>query len=166
MAKTGDDLMTSGLCAAMRFDHERLTISTRHFLECVLFGRSDIVEQAFRRVCNDILLHIEAEQKFILPAFEKEYPEAAQAIHDDHALIRALLVTIYDQISRRAIAPDVVRKLIEAVRQNGDRECQELYPWAETGVSPIDSKAAIELVRLSRGDEIGPAFPPPAPGQR
>lgn len=147
MATTGGDPSTSGLCAAMRFDHERLEIGARHLLECVLFGRADVVERAFSRFCVEMLAHMEAEQKYLLPVFERERPEAAKAIHDDHALIRALLATIAQQIARRAATPDVIRKLVEALGGNGKREVGELYPWAESGVKAEDSRAAIELIR-------------------
>lgn len=152
MVTTGGELTTSGLCAAMRFDHERLEIGARHLLECVLFGRADVVERAFSRFCGEMLAHMEAERRFLLPAFEREKPQEAKLIHDDHALIRALLVTIAEQIARRATSPDTIRKLIEAVKTNGQRETGDLYPWAEHGVEPDDSKAAIELIRQAETD--------------
>lgn len=152
MVTTGGELTTSGLCAAMRFDHERLEIGARHLLECVLFGRADVVERAFSRFCGEMLAHVEAERRYLLPAFEKEKPAEAKLIHDDHALIRALLATIAEQIARRSTSPDTIRRLIEALKANGAREIAELYPWAETGVEPADSKAALELIRQAEAD--------------
>lgn len=152
MVTTGGELTTSGLCAAMRFDHERLEIGARHLLECVLFGRADVVERAFSRFCREMLAHLEAEQQYMLPAFEREKPEAAKLVRDDHAAIRSLLATIAEQIARRTLAPDTVRKLIEALRVNGAREIADLYPWAETGVPESDSKAALEHIRQAETD--------------
>lgn len=147
MTTTGDDLTISGLCAAMRFDHERLEIGARHLLECVLFGRADVVEAAFSRFCAEMLAHIEAEQNYMLPEFAKEHAEEAKLIIEEHALVRALLATITEQIARRAAHPDTIRKLIEAVRANGTREQKSLYPWAEHGVCLADSRAALEHIQ-------------------
>lgn len=152
MATTGGDMTTSGLCAAMRFDHERLEIGARHLLECVLFGRTDVVERAFISFRGELLAHLEAERRYILPAFEAERPDSAKLIHDDHVLIRALLATIGEQIARRAIMPAIVRKLVEALRANGEREIGELYPWAEHGVGPEESRAALEQIRQAEAD--------------
>lgn len=146
MTTTGGDVTTSGLCAAMRFDHERLEIGARHLLECVLFGRADVVERAFNRFCIEMLAHLEAEQQYILPAFAKEHPETAKLIQDDHALVRALLATVAEQIARRGTTPDTIRTLVEALGVNGEREIAELYPWAELGVVSSDSRAAIEHI--------------------
>lgn len=147
MTTTGDDLTISGLCAAMRFDHERLEIGARHLLECVLFGRADVVEQAFSRFCAEMMAHLEAEQNYMLPAFEKEHADEAKLIREDHALVRALLATIAEQVARRAATPDTIRKLIEAVRASGEREVKSLYPWAEHGVEMADSRAALEHIQ-------------------
>jgi len=152
MATTGGEMTTSGLCAAMRFDHERLEIGARHLLECVLFGRADVVELAFIRFRSEMLAHLEAERRYMLPAFEAERPASAKLIQDDHVLIRALLATIGEQIARRSVMPAIVRKLVEALKLNGEREIGELYPWAEHGVEPDDSRAALELIRQAEAD--------------
>lgn len=160
MATTSGDTTTSGLCAAMRFDHERLEIGARHLLECVLFGRADVVERAFSRFGGEMLAHLEAEQKYILPAFAREQPETAELIEDDHKLIRALLVTTAEQIARRSTTPDIVRRLVSALHVNGEREIGELYPWAETGVAEAESKAALEHIRRAEVDRLHQKWTP------
>lgn len=152
MATTGGELTTSGLCAAMRFDHERLEIGARHLLECVLYGRADVVERAFLRFRAEMMAHLEAERRYLLPAFEAERPDSAKRIRDDHVLIHALIATIGEQIARRSVMPAIVRKLVDALHANGQREIAELYPWAEGGVGIEESRAALELIHQAETD--------------
>jgi hemerythrin superfamily protein len=146
------DATVSGLSAAMRFDHERLEIGARHVLECVLFGKADVVEHAFHDLSRELVAHLEAEELDILPGFEREHPEAAVELRRDHATIRAAVEVLGEQVSHRAARAATVRKLIELWREHGAREETSLYPWSETGVGAAESKAALEHIRAAETD--------------
>lgn len=152
---SSSDATVSGLSAAMRFDHERLEIGARHVLECVLFGRADVVEHAFARFSRELVAHLEAEELDILPAFERERPASASLLRDEHATLRATLELLGEQVAHRAAKPATVRKLVSLLREHAAREEAELYPWAETGVGAAESKAALEHIRAAEAEPPG-----------
>ncbi len=81
-------------------------------------------EQAF-------LNHIDAEEVFLLPSFERVDPSEAAAIRQEHATLRHLLADMGVRLELHAVKEDNVKALIETLRYHGRREEASMYRWAD-----------------------------------
>ena len=75
--------------------------------------------------------HLTAEEKHLLPAFEKQFPAEAKALLRDHNLIREIVGVLGVHVDLHAVRFEVADRLIRLLQDHAKREDALLYPWAE-----------------------------------
>jgi hypothetical protein len=82
----------------------------------------------FRALERHVLDHFAGEEAAILPDYSTYAPSDARAIRHEHAMIRALLATIGDDVEIRTAA---LMRLIDLLRAHAAHENAEMYAWVE-----------------------------------
>lgn len=119
-----------------------LTESHRH-LEA-LFGRllaaldanAPDVREMWNELDHGLLAHMEAEERFVLPAFARVHREDAVALLREHGKIREQLLELGVAVDLHHIRVEQSRAFIEALRGHAERESKLLYRWTDEHLDP------------------------------
>ena len=85
---------------------------------------------------HKLLDHMEAEERFVLPAFAHvDYGEAA-AVLRDHGLIRESLLELGIAVDLHYIRFERSQSFIDLLFRHAEREESLLYRWADDRLSP------------------------------
>ena len=99
---------------------------------------------------RQLLAHFEAEETFLLPIFERTYPDETAALREEHVNIRRLLVDLGVKLELHALREQQARLFIGFLQAHAAREEVLLYRWAKD-LPPDVAKALAE--RLSAQQE-------------
>jgi hypothetical protein len=102
---------------------------------------------------QNLLNHIDAEEVYFLPWFEREYAAEAAALRQDHATIRYLLADMGVRLELHAVREANVARLIALLRAHTAKEERLLYRSAKC--MPMAVQRALAY-RLASG-EAAPA---------
>src|SRR6266511_4020138 len=84
----GHEASSSGLYGALTFHHARLETLGRHVLSTLhLEGRSG-AQAAFSSFKRELDAHVEAEERWLLPAFARAKSAACESLVAEHARLR------------------------------------------------------------------------------
>ena len=142
----GSKCTVSGLCAAMTFDHAKLDTGGRHVVSLLLCEGQEAACQAWRPFLEELLVHLDAEEASMLPAFRREKPEACASILSDHAGIRRAAEVVTRSFECLDADERILRQLLHLLELHGRKEEDDLYPWSETGLGEHESRAVIERI--------------------
>jgi uncharacterized protein (TIGR02284 family) len=79
-----------------------------------------------------VLAHLDAEEMFLLPAYERAAASEADAIREGHTRIRRMLGDLAVAIELHTLRVESVSTLREVLMSHIDLENRTLYPWART----------------------------------
>jgi hypothetical protein len=133
----------------MTFDHAKLETGGRHVVSLLQCEGQEVACQAWRSFLEELLLHLDAEECSMLPAFDRVKPEACASIRSDHARIRRAAEVVTRSFERRSPDEWALRDLLHLLALHGRMEENDLYPWSETGVGEHESRAVIERIEKS-----------------
>ena len=140
---------TSGLYAALMFHHARLEASGRHVLSTLHLEGRHGARTCFAQFKRELDAHLEAEEKWVLPAYGRIRPQAKEVICREHEQIRS----VADRFARSLDTPPAdepaLHQLLELLGLHCRREEPELYRWAETAIGEPDSLAVIQKIETS-----------------
>jgi hemerythrin-like domain-containing protein len=88
--------------------------------------------------------HLELEDRYLIPAFARDYPDDAARLLAEHDLIRASLQKLSVAFERRLKRTDSIHRFAELLRLHAAREDQMLYPWAEQNIAAEASAKVLE----------------------
>jgi hemerythrin-like domain-containing protein len=91
-----------------------------------------------------LLAHMEAEERFVLPAFARFDQEEARALLREHGQIREYLLEFGVEIDLHVIRFKRSGEFIEALRSHARREEQLLYQWADKKLDGGLARSAME----------------------
>ena len=94
-------------------DHQRLDELFARLLDDVHCGDWTVCQATWSRFERELLQHLESEETFLLPRFEREYPE-------DMGI----------QVELHALREQHARHFVESLRGHAAREELLLYRWA------------------------------------
>jgi len=141
-------------------------------LEGVLAGDHHRLEQAFQAIavracegdCGDVeadwsafqdalLGHLDAEEKYIIPALAVDRPAAASVLHDEHARIRVEILRLAFEFDLGCWGGEQVEQFVAMLRAHADREEHTFYPWTDRrpGLRPDDRGTAPGFAALGAG---------------
>ena len=75
--------------------------------------------------------HMMAEEHFLFPAYQRDEPENAQDLRDDHAWLRELALEVGVAVELHTVRAGQIRAFVAALREHGAREEASLYRWAD-----------------------------------
>jgi len=111
-------------------DHQRLDELFARLLDDVHCGDWTVCQATWNRFERELLQHLESEETFLLPRFEREYPEETAVLRVEHESIRRLLADMGIQVELHALREQHARHFVESLRGHAAREELLLYRWA------------------------------------
>ena len=75
--------------------------------------------------------HMMAEEHFLFPAYQRDEPENAQDLRDQHAVLREQAMELGVAIQLHTVHAEQIQAFVAALREHGRREEASLYRWAD-----------------------------------
>jgi hemerythrin len=94
--------------------------------------------------------HLEAEESFMIPIFQRHDPVEAAAILAEHAKIRSLVAELGMMLDIHALREDTVAELVRFLRAHAAREEAALYRWADTELPEAPKISLVERLDEAR----------------
>lgn len=101
------------------------------------------VRAIWTRFDHELLSHMEAEERFVLPAFARVDAKEAMAILNEHGAIRGQLLEIGVAIDLHLARYTRALDLVERLRAHAGREDHLLYRWADQNLDEALVAAAL-----------------------
>jgi hemerythrin superfamily protein len=137
---TGERL--SSLSGMLAGDHDRLDRCFQSILTRAYGGDWQQLESEWISFQRELLGHLEAEEKHVIPALARDRPVAAETLLSDHEVIRTTMIELGIDLDLHSLRAERVAMFVEALRAHARREEAMFYPWAD-GHLPAD--AAVQL---------------------
>jgi hemerythrin superfamily protein len=122
---------TSALRHELIADHIALDRLFDRLLRDMSGGDAATCQTSWAEFETALLDHLEAEEVFLLPAFDRIDKNEANGIRQDHATIRHLLAEMGVRLELHAVKKEHVERLIDSLRRHASREEAALYRWAD-----------------------------------
>jgi len=132
-------------------DHQRLRAMLTGLVQEFDEGDPDDLRDAWARFEEGLGAHLGAEERHILPLFERVDPAEAEALRADHASFRKRMQELGVGVDLHAVRLDTIREFADDLRAHAEREDRLMYRWAEREVEePGRAALAREVVRGDR----------------
>ncbi len=135
----------------LRSDHARLEALFEELLDDFADGHQREIRSTWTEFDRSVLGHLDTEERFILPLFERVNPEETAALLAEHARIRQLLGDLGVGVDLHLVRLELAREFIDLLRAHARREEALLYGWA---ASELDATARVAVAR-----KLLPALP-------
>ena len=119
----------------LRSDHARLEAL---FEELLADGHQRGIRSTWTGFDRSVLGHLDTEERFILPLFERVNPEETAALLAEHARIRQLLGDLGVGVDLHLVRLELAREFIDLLRAHARREETLLYRWAASDLDATD----------------------------
>ena len=150
----GDPARRAGLRTLLGRDHERLEALFIQLLDGFREGDPDELRELWTRFDAGLLAHLAAEERYLMPLFERAQPGEAATLLAEHAVFRRTLDELGMGVDLHAVNLDIAQAFVALLRAHAHRENQLLYRWAEREVGKPDQEA---VARELAGDADHPA---------
>jgi len=124
----------SGVRDRLVADHRRLEDLLQRTLSAVEADDREAVAEAFTELDSRLRTHLEAEERHLLPAFQRSDPRACRAILEEHKLIRARLLELGTAVDLHTLRFENVRTFAAELRAHANHEDKVFYKWADANV--------------------------------
>ena len=111
-------------------DHQHLDRLFREIVASCQGGDYRTMRADWDRFERELSSHMDLEEREILPAFARAHPAEAQAIGDEHVLIREALTEMGVDLDLHCLRADRVERFTALLRAHARREEGLFYPWA------------------------------------
>ena len=128
VGSTGDRLL---------HDHARLDALFVELLDQFAEGNRRAVRAAWAQLDDGLAAHMAAEERHLLPLFEKIDLRETLALKAEHVSIRRMLAELGVGIDLDLVQPDLARAFIATLRAHARREDELLYRWANRRLRDI-----------------------------
>jgi hemerythrin-like domain-containing protein len=124
-------------------DHRRLEDLFEEMLDAFEAGAREELSQIWTRFESDLQRHMDAEEKFLIPAFARINASEAAALLADHKEFRCRLAELGVGVDLHIVRLAVASKFVERLRAHAHREDELMYRWAD---EHLDEGVRISLV--------------------
>ena len=136
----------STLYAYMMRSHERLRDQVTRLLAAMqVDARADVIT-LWNELDHKLLDHMEAEERFVLPAFAHVDREEASGLLREHGLIRESLLELGIAVDLHCVRYERSQEFVDLLLRHAEREEHLLYRWADDRLSPGIVQAVKERV--------------------
>jgi len=146
----GQEPSSSGLYGAMTFHHTHLEMLARHVISTFHGEGRSAAQTSFSAFKRQLDAHLDAEETWLLPPFERANPSAYDAILAEHARLRASTDLAAAALDTEQIDEHPLHRLVEILCELCHREEEGLYRWAETAIDAHASRAVIQKIEGAR----------------
>jgi hemerythrin-like domain-containing protein len=136
----------STLYAYMMRSHEQLRDQVIRLLAAMQANARADVTTLWNELEHKLLDHMEAEERFVLPAFAHVDGEEARGLIREHGLIRENLLELGVAIDLHYIRYERSEEFVDLLRRHTEREEGLLYRWADDRLSPNVAQAVKQRV--------------------
>jgi hemerythrin-like domain-containing protein len=131
----------STLYAYMMRSHEQLRDQVTHLLAAMQANARADVTTLWNELDHKLLDHMEAEERFVLPAFAHVDGEEARGLIREHGLIRENLLELGVAVDLHCIRFERSEEFVDLLVRHAAREERLLYRWADDRLSPSVAQA-------------------------
>ena len=122
---------SDSLYTFMTYNHARLEQQFDSLLDAMAAGSPD-ARTLWTELDHGLLAHMEAEERYVIPAFATVDRAAARELLDEHAQIRAQLLELGVAMDLHHLRFETSQEFIRILRSHAAREDNLLYRWADT----------------------------------
>ncbi|MCX5747123.1 MAG: hemerythrin domain-containing protein [Proteobacteria bacterium] len=122
------------LATFLTHNHTRLETQFQSLLEAMAAGAPE-ARELWGALDHELLAHMEAEERYVLPAFAKVDHDEAKQLLREHGLLREQLLELGVAVDLHAIRFERSREFINRLRAHAAREDRLLYRWADLKLS-------------------------------
>lgn len=122
---------SDSLYTFMTANHTRLEKQYERLLDAMAANAPD-ARELWNELDHGLLAHMEAEERYVIPAFAAVDRAAARELLDDHAQIRAQLLELGVALDLHHLRFETSQEFVRILRTHAEREDNLLYRWADT----------------------------------
>lgn len=145
----------NGLFRALTTQHHHHDVLLDRFVRDVRAGDVALAEIAWEELQRVLTAHMDAEEIYLLPAFDRHDPEEAHALWSEHQALRTLLAEIGVGLAMGLLQTDKIDELERLFWSHTEREHRRLYLWADC---MLDMRQGLAIL-----EHIGAYIPPRTP---
>lgn len=134
----------------LRQDHEWLEQQFEKLLGAFRANAQTELRTLWSELDVGLSSHLEAEEKYVLPALRAVDPSEVDALIEQHNEIRRLLVELGVGVDLHVVRDEVATAFVQALRTHASRENKLLYQWAERNLN-APARQALQMVLGQRG---------------
>lgn len=94
-------------------------------------GDSGELARSWGEIEHQLYDHMMAEEHFLFPAYQREEPENAQDLRDQHARLRDQAMELGIAVELHTVHAEQIQAFVAALRYHDQREEASLYRWAD-----------------------------------
>jgi hypothetical protein len=143
--------------SAFQLDHRRLDALFEDLLNRMHVNDVAAAREAWTAFDAGLTGHLEAEERFMIPIFQRHDPVEAAAILAEHAKIRSLVAELGMMLDIHALREDTVAELVSFLRAHAAREEAALYRWADTDLPHAPKVSLVERLDEARRSALARA---------
>lgn len=130
----------------LRQDHERLEWLLAAVQVAFEGDETESVASTWARFATELIAHIEAEERFLIPTLFRTNQREARALLEEHRYIRARLTELGAEVDLHIVRAHAVRAFIEELRAHARHEDSALYRWADECLEDADRQPLADFL--------------------
>jgi hemerythrin superfamily protein len=138
---------TSDLRQALRQDHDAIERGLEHLLMSARMNDWERLRGALSEIERDLRAHLEAEETFMLPKFERVDAERTRHIREEHAEIEKRLVDLGVALDLHALRDSTIEQFVKLLQEHARGEERALYSWAQAALGEQEKASALSRLR-------------------
>lgn len=147
-AKRHEELQEAELFVFMRGSHQTIARMFEQMMTAVTANDRAEMVRLWPQIEAKVRSHLEAEERFVFPAFARAERDEALDLLREHATIRELLLELGIAIELHYLRLDPFQRFAMMLREHADREESLLYRWAS---ERLDAKLASAAIAHANG---------------
>ena len=135
-------------------DHRRLEDLFDQLLDAFEAGEHQPLTNLWTRFETDLLRHMDFEERFLVPQFQRSEPDAAAAILVDHGEFRHRLAELGIGVDLHIVRLTAARNFIRRLREHANREDDLMYRWSDEHFEEHERTLMIHAFRPRDADSF------------
>ena len=140
--------MSEGVCDRFLADHRRLETLLERLLAAFEANDREDIAKLWTAFEAGLLMHLEAEEKHLIPALQKASERNARVLIQEHRHIRTRLEELGVGIDLHIVRLTVARDFIDELRAHAKNEDRMLYQWSDANLDEQQRAAVTTALHI------------------